>query len=86
MEDALVLNYIIFIKTISNSLNPCFNGRCTRTVLNYIIFIKTIVLILVLMEDALVPNGIFAVWGVAFFGLNPCFNGRCTRTQSHYRL
>ncbi len=38
-------------------LNPCFNGRCTRTLSNNIPHGKSRgVLILVLMEDALAPN------------------------------
>ena len=39
------------------SLNPCFNGRCTRTGVN-VVSLESYdrVLILVLMEDALVQN------------------------------
>ncbi len=42
------------------------------------------VLILVLMEDALVPLTMprYTAWR----GLNPCFNGRCTRTISYIPL
>ena len=39
------------------------------------------VLILVLMEDALAPDGVYS-HSFKNFGLNPCFNGRCTRTCS----
>ena len=46
------------MKYIANGLNPCFNGRCTRTHLTINIQHQS-VLILVLMEDALVLN-IFA--------------------------
>ena len=61
-------------------LNPCFNGRCTRTDgevdgQDYLVM----VLILVLMEDALVRAD-FAVFEDGEVCLNPCFNGRCTRT------
>ena len=39
------------------SLNPCFNGRCTRTVNEELDkYMRELVLILVLMEDALVRN------------------------------
>ena len=31
MEDALVLKKFIVRITEESSLNPCFNGRCTRT-------------------------------------------------------
>ena len=55
MEDALVLLEENRLKGRVLGLNPCFNGRCTRTLksslhIRYIL----IVLILVLMEDALV--------------------------------
>ena len=41
----------------SRSLNPCFNGRCTRTdIKDYLKINGAKVLILVLMEDALVRN------------------------------
>ena len=38
------------------------------------------VLILVLMEDALVPVGCGTSGSGMRSSLNPCFNGRCTRT------
>ena len=31
MEDALVLRRNIYCDQMNESLNPCFNGRCTRT-------------------------------------------------------
>ena len=55
MEDALVQLVTLSKEGEADSLNPCFNGRCTRTRrrmrqnLTY-----PLVLILVLMEDALV--------------------------------
>ena len=39
----------------TRSLNPCFNGRCTRTYGFHTDVKELDVLILVLMEDALVP-------------------------------
>ena len=60
--------------------NPCFNGRCKRTMIEKnadIVF--HVVSILVLMEDvkelktATKPEDMT-------FGFNPCFNGRCKRT------
>ena len=61
-------------------LNPCFNGRCTRTTKKVHLKISLKVLILVLMEDALVPlENIFKSFNENC--LNPCFNGRCTRTS-----
>ena len=55
MEDALAHCASTTCNTLWNyCLNPCFNGRCTRTMdwedYSYII---EVVLILVLMEDAL---------------------------------
>ena len=79
MEDALVLTQLATIWATSSRLNPCFNGRCTRTRANSAIRRSRAVLILVLMEDALVPMA-NAPNAVANVCLNPCFNGRCTRT------
>mgnify|MGYP001682808331 CR=1 FL=1 len=63
-------------------LNPCFNGRCTRTAMNNFTVTGYVckVLILVLMEDALVlyHSGVTVISNLLC--LNPCFNGRCTRT------
>ena len=55
MEDALVrLCCSLLVKKV-NRLNPCFNGRCTRTRCSVVLTGTAIrVLILVLMEDALV--------------------------------
>ena len=55
MEDALVQTKKMLSKTSLKRLNPCFNGRCTRTQGHngYPSGIYK-VLILVLMEDALV--------------------------------
>ena len=59
MEDALVRLSPSDMVSGLHSLNPCFNGRCTRTpqTRNFLEFIAE-VLILVLMEDALVPTTI----------------------------
>ena len=56
MEDALVLVCpLCYTGTLLWSLNPCFNGRCTRTTQEFEwLFTREEVLILVLMEDALV--------------------------------
>ena len=32
MEDALALGQVIQLLTKQKRLNPCFNGRCTRTI------------------------------------------------------
>ena len=81
MEDALARAEIIENANLPISLNPCCNGRCTRTMLacsnrNS----NQSVLILVVMEDALALSRIFPEM-VGDNGLNPCCNGRCTRTQ-----
>ena len=57
MEDALVRWQVACEKFTRVCLNPCFNGRCTRTRCSCCrIRLSCIVLILVLMEDALVPG------------------------------
>ena len=80
MEDALApVPQLMSCKRML-SLNPCCNGRCTRTDAN-IRFGNPddVVLILVVMEDALAH--LVAYRAVAWYGgLNPCCNGRCTRT------
>ena len=56
MEDALVHKWFKLIRSWINSLNPCFNGRCTSTAFGSAnSYTLSFVLILVLMEDALVP-------------------------------
>ena len=56
MEDALALTDFT-LRRIESSLNPCFNGRCTRTSGTSIVTcVFSPVLILVLMEDALAPQ------------------------------
>ena len=53
MEDALARkNYVIF-HGFCTCLNPCCNGRCTRTENILDDLPRIIVLILVVMEDAL---------------------------------
>ena len=55
MEDALVLKRVQLKRITLPCLNPCFNGRCTRTTTEKNGTLATmLVLILVLMEDALV--------------------------------
>ena len=54
MEDALVLSKAQLITLCKEGLNPCFNGRCTRTTYIPLSNDSSLVLILVLMEDALV--------------------------------
>ena len=56
MEDALVLFVTDTMMLEWQCLNPCFNGRCTRTNQRYISRKRKWVLILVLMEDALVQE------------------------------
>ena len=54
MEDALVHIMKCWRKMVMRSLNPCCNGRCTRTVTQGRNGYPQGVLILVVMEDALV--------------------------------
>ena len=56
MEDALALvkNKFKNLKIQKKSINPCCNGRCTRTIKEFFEkFNLSTVLILVVMEDAL---------------------------------
>ena len=53
MEDALAHIRLGLTLDKPISLNPCFNGRCTRTAFESVSHGKLKVLILVLMEDAL---------------------------------
>ena len=55
MEDALVHIFFKLNCMSKKSLNPCCNGRCTRTIDLSQAKLVTLVLILVVMEDALVP-------------------------------
>ena len=60
--------------------NPCFNGRCKRTVYYTINIVWNIfVSILVLMEDV---KELYLIYSNCIFYIcfNPCFNGRCKRT------
>ena len=60
MEDALVRYKRAIATKLGSGLNPCFNGRCTRTILGqYTNTTTNMVLILVLMEDALVHGLVF---------------------------
>ena len=55
MEDALVQPCSLLKAGLLTGLNPCFNGRCTRTEkTGTLATMLAKVLILVLMEDALV--------------------------------
>ena len=56
MEDALAHNKKYNKIAFSNCLNPCCNGRCTRTHDEHQEAHSITVLILVVMEDALAPS------------------------------
>ncbi len=60
MEDALVRPIVTMYSISTKGLNPCCNGRCTRTLDRQIICKDNMVLILVVMEDALVPCFLFS--------------------------
>ena len=55
MEDALAHLKAVYLN-ITYSLNPCCNGRCTRTTHYRRSCSSCFVLILVVMEDALARN------------------------------
>ena len=52
MEDALA-RLRVYNHNSTDCLNPCCNGRCTRTVQKRVSLKSWLVLILVVMEDAL---------------------------------
>ena len=54
MEDGLVLSEILLIKSVKRCLNPCCNGRWSRTQHDDWSSRADSVLILVVMEDGLV--------------------------------
>ena len=79
MEDALVPINISGKTLYRIGLNPCCNGRCTRTMQGGGLSFIPLVLILVVMEDALVQEKRW-FYKRSYWSLNPCCNGRCTRT------
>ena len=56
MEDALALIVLLPFIAVGVGLNPCFNGRCTRTRVSALHNSRPRVLIRVLIEDALAPR------------------------------
>ena len=78
MEDTLGAFQKVLIKML-HGLNPCFNGRYSRSgQTNSSLNQTDVVLILVLMEDTLGAVKNLKVKGVNIC-LNPCFNGRYSR-------
>ena len=81
MEDALAPSTFNPLNALEPGLNPCCNGRCTRTYsLQSVCNENLQVLILVVMEDALAQPKVLRLSKVKNC-LNPCCNGRCTRTD-----
>ena len=83
MEDGLVqLKQRNHGKDYFKSLNPCCNGRWSRThgVL-FEVLSSSYVLILVVMEDGLV-HIFYIATNYIDYGLNPCCNGRWSRTRT----
>ena len=66
----------------TKSLNPYFNGTCSKRVYQeFFLYDKYYVLILVLMEHAQRARN-FSAEEIAQVCLNPCFNGTCSK-RSH---
>ena len=82
MEDTLgVRDYLD--DEVADSLNPCFNGRYSRSKAIRGFVAQEDVLILVLMEDTLGENHFTTSW-YKLQCLNPCFNGRYSRRAKTY--
>ena len=82
MEDGLVLATIsVKVKSVAMCLNPCCNGRWSRTAISVGKNGDVNVLILVVMEDGLVQP-VKSSYQVSLLCLNPCCNGRWSRTCS----
>ena len=61
-------------------LNPCCGGRCSSTARIITNKVKAKVLILVVVEDVLVPEDLDSqIYGENC--LNPCCGGRCSSTR-----
>ena len=61
MEDTLREQYLLRLRNEHKSLNPCFNGRYSQRNVNACyIWLRCGVLILVLMEDTLRENALYA--------------------------
>ncbi len=81
MEDTLGGDVRASLRFPITCLNPCFNGRYSRSDVKYIFVSMYTVLILVLMEDTLGEPSSMEV--LLNGGLNPCFNGRYSRSDQH---
>ena len=79
MEDGLVPILSASVRVNAESLNPCCDGRWSRTTACRPIVAKKNVLILVVMEDGLVHNR-RPVYKSYYLCLNPCCDGRWSRT------
>ena len=81
MEDVLVLQKQLVTRRLLVCLNPCCGGRCSSTLLNKtILLINHEVLILVVVEDVLVPVSLPDSVELTT-RLNPCCGGRCSSTR-----
>ena len=83
MEDALAqLSCKNTKKPKSLGLNPCFNGRCTRTLVFHTWFsVKRNCLNPCFNGRCTRTESIYMDRPNGRLCLNPCFNGRCTRTR-----
>ena len=84
MEDGLVLLTDDIATFTPKGLNPCCDGRWSRTYYYLLNYRRTIlcVLILVVMEDGLVletKDNSYNCYG----SLNPCCDGRWSRTRPY---
>ena len=80
MEDGLVQEFDFLDRANAFGLNPCCNGRWSRTQMKFRgTACRPMVLILVVMEDGLVQS--LKVRSILSVCLNPCCNGRWSRTN-----
>ena len=81
MEDALAPAVKLSVTPVTESLNPCFNGRCTRTIVETKIGENKICLNPCFNGRCTRTIKDIVNLVLGSLCLNPCFNGRCTRTE-----
>ena len=71
---------IKFIVIMTDGLNPCCSGQWSRTSHNYAVQLLVKVLILVVVDNGLVPTNDKSI-NLNRRSLNPCCSGQWSRTN-----